>query len=117
MADAIPEVAGGEGSDVQAIVISSSLEMGLNDQLALEIATLVESGETSSTPATIQVIYPPEQASSRPKRPRYIRADHSRPLLPDWLLLNLYLPPRGPAPLMEEVLALGPEGAQEIINR
>ena len=29
--DAIPEVAGGEGSDVQAIVISGSPEIGLND--------------------------------------------------------------------------------------
>ena len=100
-----------------AIVISSSLDMGLNDQPALENTTLVESGEASPTPATIQVIYPPEQASSRPKRPRYIRADHNRPLLPDWLLLNLYLPPWGLALLMEEVLALGSEGAQEIINR
>ena len=50
MADAIPEVAGGEGSNVQAIVISSSPEMGLNDQPTLENSTLVESGEASPTP-------------------------------------------------------------------
>ena len=31
VANAIPEVAGGEGSNVQAIVISGSPEMGLND--------------------------------------------------------------------------------------
>ena len=31
VADAIPEVAGGEGLDVQAIVISGLPEMGLND--------------------------------------------------------------------------------------
>ena len=34
--------------------------MGLNDQPALENATLVESGEASPTLAAIQVIYSPE---------------------------------------------------------
>ena len=53
VAYAIPEVAGGEGSNVQAIVISSSPKMGLNDQLTLENTTLVESGEASPTPAAI----------------------------------------------------------------
>ena len=41
----------------------------------------------------------------------------SRPLLPDRLLLNSYIPPQGQAPPMEEVSASGIEGAQEIINR
>ena len=117
MVDAIPEVALGEGLDVQAIVISGSPETGSNDQPDLENATLVESGEASPTPAAIQVIHPPEHALGRPERPRYTRADRSRPMLPDQLLLNSYFPPRGPAPHMEEVLALGPEGAQEIIDR
>ena len=42
-----------EGSEVQAIVISVSLEMGLNDQLALENVTLVESREASLVPVAI----------------------------------------------------------------
>ena len=50
VADAIPEVAKGEGSNVKAIVISGSPEMGLNDQPDLENATLVESREASPTP-------------------------------------------------------------------
>ena len=50
VANAFPEVAGEEGLDVQAIVISGSPEMGLNDQSALENATLMESGEASPTP-------------------------------------------------------------------
>ena len=111
MVDAILEVAGGEGLDVHAIFISGSPEMGLNDKLALENATLVELGEASPTLATIQVIHPPKQASGRPERPRYTRVERSRPLLPDRLLLNLYLPPRGPTLPMEEVLAPEPEGA------
>ena len=78
---------------------------------------MVESGEVSPTLVAIQVIHPPEQASGRPERPRYTRAEYSRALLPDRLLLNLYLLPRDPAPSMEEVLAPGPKVAQEIINR
>ena len=101
--DDIPEVAGGEGSDVHAIVISGSPEIGLNDQPALENATLVESREASPTPAAIQVIHPPEQASGWPVRPWYTQAERSRPMLHDRLLLNSYLPPWGPAPPMEEV--------------
>ena len=45
------------------------------------------------------------------------RSGSSRSLLPDRLLLNSYIALQGLAPLMEEVLAPGPEGAQEIINR
>ena len=85
--------------------------MGLNDQPALENATLVESGEAFPTHVAIQVIHPPKQASGRLERPRYTRFDCSRPLLPDRLLLNSYLPPQGPTPPMEEVLAPEPEGA------
>ena len=115
--DVVPEVAGGKGPDVQVIVISGSPEMGSNDQSDLENATLVESREASLTPTVIQVIHPPEQAPSRPERPLYTRAERSRPWLPDRLLLNSYHPPRGLAPPMKEVLAPGPEGAQEIIDR
>ena len=43
--------------------------MGLNDQLTLENATFVELGNAYPTPAVIQVIHPPEQASGPPERP------------------------------------------------
>ena len=83
----------------------------------MENAILVESGEASSTPAAIQVIRPLEQAPGRPERSLYIRTERSKPRPPDRLLLNSYHPPQGLAPPIEEVLALGPEGAQEIIDR
>ena len=114
--DAVPEVAGGEGPDMQVIVISGSPEMGSNDHPDLENTTLVESRESSPTPAAIQVIHPPEQVPSRTKRPLYTRAECSKPRLPDRLLLNSYHPPRGLSRLMEEVLAPAPEGVQEIID-
>ena len=115
--DAIPEVVGGEGPDVQAIVISGSPEMGSNDRLDLENATLVELGEASPSPVAIQVIHPPEQAPRRLERPLHTRTERSRPRLLDRLLLNLYHPPRSPAPPIEEVLTSWLEGAQEIIDR
>ena len=123
-ANAPSEVVGGSGqprldecSEVQAIVISGSPKMGLNDQPALENITLVESREASPVPAAIQVVHPPEQAIGQPDRAKYTRTERKRPLLPDRMLLNSYFPPRGPAPPMEEVSVLGLEGAQEIIDR
>ena len=109
--ETLHEVAEGEGPNVQAIVISGSPEMGLNDQPNLENATLVESREASLTPVAIQVIHPPEQAPSHPEKPLYTRTGRRRPQLHDRLLLNSYHPLWGLAPPMEEVLALGPEGA------
>ena len=48
-----------EASEVHAIVISGSLEMGLNDQSAPENVTLAKSKEASPAPAVIQVVHPP----------------------------------------------------------
>ena len=99
-----------EGSEVLIIVISGSPEMGLNDQPAPKNVALVESKEVFPTPAVIQVIHPLEQAASQSDKAKYTRTRHRRSLLPDWMLLNSYLPPRGSAPPMEEVSVLGPKG-------
>ena len=45
------------------------------------------------------------------------RTGRKRPLLPDRILLNSYLLPRGPTPPMEEVVVPGPEGIKHIIHR
>ena len=42
---------------------------------------------------------------------------HKRPLPPDRILLNSYLPPRGPALAMEEVTAPGPDDIKLILHR
>ena len=105
------------GSEVQTIVISGSLEMGLNDQPTLGNVTLAESRESSPVLAAIQVVHPPEQAAGQSDKAKYAQAGRKRPLLPDRMLVNSYLPPRGPASPMEEVLVPGLEGAQEVIDR
>ena len=102
---------------MQAIVISGSPEMGLNDQPALEDITLVESREASPVPTAIKVVHPPLQAVGQLDKAKYTRTGRRMPLLLDRMLLNSYLPSRGPTPPMEEVSVLGPEGSQEIIDR
>ena len=59
---------------------------------------------------------PSEQTTSWPTKAVSYRARRSKLLLPDRLLLYSYIPPQGQASPTEEVLAPGPEGAQEIIK-
>ena len=99
-ADAVPEVAGGSGhpcpdggSEVQAIVILGSPEMGLNDQPALGNVTLAKSREASPVPTALQVVHPPEQATGQSDRAKYTQTDRRKPLLPDHMLVNSHLPP------------------------
>ena len=63
------------------------------------------------------MIHPPDWAESKPDMPGLARTGRKRLLLPDWILLNSYLPPRSPTPLMEEVVVPGPEGIKHIIHR
>ena len=63
---AIPEVTGeashqpsNESSDVQAIVVSNSPEMGFHGQSTLEIALSVDLGEVSLTHAKVREDIPP----------------------------------------------------------
>ena len=83
----------GENSNVQAIVISSSPEMGFHGQSDSETAPLVDLGEVSPTQAEVREDIPSEQVDGRSDRAKSTRAGRSRPLLPDRLLLNSYIPP------------------------
>ena len=96
---------------MQAIVISGSPEMSVDDQSAMGNVTLEESREASPVPTAFQVVHPPEQATSQVDRAKYTRTGRRKPLLPDSMLVNSYLPPRGSAPPMEEVTVPRPEGA------
>ena len=116
-------MAGGSGrslldeiSKVPKIVISGSPEMGLNDQSTLEKVALAESRDVFPAPVAIQVVHPPEQAAGQSDKAKYTRTKGRRSLLPDQMLLNSYLPPRGLAPPMEEVSVPRLEGAEEIID-
>ena len=121
--DTTPKVVGeanqhpiGKGSDVQAIVVSDSPEMGFHGQSALETGLSADLGEVYLTHAEVREDTPLEQIASRLDKATSSRSRHSRSLLPDRLLLNSYIHPQGQASPMEEVSAPRPEGAQEIIN-
>ena len=77
----------------------------------------MQSKEAFPALAAIQVVYSPEQAAGQPDKAKYTRAEPRRPLLLDQMLLNLYLPPHGPASPMEEVSFPGLNGSQEIIDQ
>ena len=105
------------GGGGEAIVISGSPEMGLNDQSASEEVALAESREAFLALVVIQVVHPPKKDVGHSDKTKYTQAGRRRLLLPDWMLLNSYLPHCGPAPPREEVSVLGLEGAQKIIDR
>ena len=116
--DVVPEVARGSskpgpdgGSEVQAIVISGSPKMSLNDQPVTRNVTMEESKEASPVPATLQVVHPLQEATGKLDRAKYTQTGRRKQLLPDCMLVNSYLPPRGPAPPMEEVTIPRAEGA------
>ena len=122
--NAIPEVTSeasqqptDKSFDVQAIVVSDSPEMGFHGQSALKTALLVDLGEVSPIHAKVHEDFPPKQIAGQSDKAKSTRAGCGRSFLPNQLLLNFYIPPQGQASPMEEVSVLGPNGAQEIINR
>ena len=63
------------------------------------------------------MVYPPERSESRPGTTKLALTGRKRPLLLDRIPLNSYLPPHGPAPVMEEVTVPGPNNIKSILNR
>ena len=91
-----PEVTGevnqqptGKSSDVQAIVVSDSPEMGFHGQSSLETALSMDLGEVSPTHAEVQEDIPLEQTVGRSDKAKSTRAGSSRSLLPDRLLIRM----------------------------
>ena len=85
--------------------------MGFHGQSASETMLSADLPEVSLTHAEVQEDIPSEQIASRQDKATSTRAGPNRPLLPDRLLLNSYIPPQGQAPPMEEVSTPGTEGA------
>ena len=89
----------------------------MNDQSAMGDVSLEEPRDASPVPAFLQVVHPPEEATGRLDKAKYTWTGRKKPSLLDHMLVNSSLPPRSPTPPMEEVTVLGPEGAQEIVDR
>ena len=63
------------------------------------------------------MIHPPDRSESHPDTAKLARAGRKRPLPPNQILLNSYLPPHDLTPVMEEVTVPGPEDIKRIIHR
>ena len=94
-----------------------SPEIGFHGQSIFATAPTTDLREVPRTHEEVREGIPSYHITSRPYKATSSQTKGSRSLLHDWLLLNSYIPPQGSAPPMEEVLAPGPEGAEEIINR
>ena len=74
-------------------MIPASPEIGSNNQPGSEDIARGEAGEEAPIPPALQVVHPPERLESRPgaAKPELMRC--KKPLPPDQILLNSYLPP------------------------
>ena len=63
------------------------------------------------------MVHPLDRLESRPGNAKLALPELKKPLLPDWILQNSYLPPRGPTPVMEEVTEPWPDDVNLILQR
>ena len=104
------------GSEIQTIMIPTSPEMGSNDQPGSEDIAREEPREEAPIPSALQVVHPPERPKSRSGVARLALTGRKKSLLPDRILLNSYLPPRGLAPVKKEVAVLGLDDMKSILH-
>ena len=105
------------GSEIQTIVILTSPEMGSNDQPGSEDINREEPREEAPIPHALQMVHPPERSESRRGPTKLTLTGRKKPLSPDRILLNSYLPSRSSTPVMEEVAVLGPNDIKSILHR
>ena len=98
-------------------MIPGSPETRSNDQPSSEDIAIGEPREGSPIPPALHVVRPPDQLESRPGNANLALPERKRPLPPDRILLNSYLPSRGPASAMEEVIAPRPDDIKLILHR
>ena len=91
--------------------------MGYNDQSGLEDIARGEQREDTLIPHALQVVHPLHRLERCPGTAKLALSGYKRPLPPDRILLNSYLPPRGPAPVTEEVTAPEPNDIKLILHR
>ena len=104
------------GSEIQTIVIPTSPEMGYNDQPGSENIAREEPREEAPIPPALQVVHPSERMESCLGASWLTLTGRKRSLSPDRILINSYLLPCDPAPVMEEVIAPEPDDIKSILH-
>ena len=105
------------GSEIQTIMILASPEMGSNNQPGSENIALEEPREEAPIPPALQVVHHSERSKISPGATRLALTGCKKLLPPNRILLNSYLPPLGPPPVMEEVIVPGPDDIKSIFHR
>ena len=105
------------GSEVQAIIIPGSPESGPIDQTKPARVARTESKEADPIPSPFQVIPPSDWAEGQLSRSKFMRFGLPRLTLPERIITNCYVPPRGPEPPRVEVSAPGADEVKHILRR
>ena len=84
--------------------------------MLIPVHLLWHESEAAPTPPALQMIPPPVQVRSRPGRSEFTCTGLKKPPLPDWILMNSYLPARGLVPPKEEVKVPGLEDVKHIVH-
>ena len=98
-------------------MISGFPKTGSNDQSVPKDIARGKPRESTPISPALQVVLPLDQPESHPGNAKLQLPGRKRPLPPDRILLNSYLPSRGPASAMEEVTAPGPDDIKLILHR
>ena len=77
----------------------------------------IESKEADLVPSALQVIPPSDVDEGQPSRSKFMQSGLPRPTLPDGIITNCYVPPRGPEPPRVEVSTLGADEVKYILHQ
>ena len=103
------------GSEMQAIVIPGSPELGATDQTERAGMARTKLKEVDSVPSALQVIHPSDEG--QPGRSKFMRSELPRPPLLERIITNSYAPLHGPEPPSFEVSEPGTDEVKFIMRR
>ena len=101
----------------QAIIILCSPELKPTGGAELDEVGRSESNEGDPALRALQVIPPLDWGKEQPRKSKYMWSRLPRPHLPDQVITQNYLPPRGPEPPRLKVSAPGAEEVKDILRR
>ena len=101
---------------MQAIIIPGSPESRPRDQTEPTGVARIESKEADPVPSALQVIPPSDWDEGQPSRSKFMRSRLPRPTLPERIITNCYVPPRGQEPPRVEVSTPGVDEVKYIMR-
>ena len=105
------------GSEVQAIIIPDSPELGPIYQTEPAGVAWIESKEAYLVPSALQVVPPSDRDEGQPSKSKFMRSGLPRPTLLERIITNRYAPPRGSKPPRVEVSAPRANEVKYIMRR